>query len=73
MTSSYTETAAAHLVEEIPTGHPSDTVAAAIAGMAAVKLATADTLYVVDGGRRLVGSIAMCDVLRSDGPCVSPT
>src|SRR5688572_21473719 len=62
----HAETAAWHLVEEIPTGHPTDTVAAAIAGMAAVKLATADTFYVVDGGRRLVGTIPMCDLLRSD-------
>jgi magnesium transporter len=63
----HAETAASHLVAEIPTGHPSDTVTATIAGMAAAKLAIADTLYVVDGGRRLVGSISMCDVLRSEG------
>ena len=62
----HAETAASHLVEEMPPAIRVDTVAAAIAGMAAVKLATADTLYVVDGGRRLVGSIPMCDLLRSD-------
>jgi magnesium transporter len=57
------ETARAHLVEDVPIGRPSDTVAGAIAGLTRTRLAAADTLYVVDDRGRLVGAIELCDLL----------
>jgi magnesium transporter len=59
------ETALSHLVSEVPIGRPEDTVADACAGLAAAKPASADTLYVVDGERLLVGAISISDLLRS--------
>ena len=59
------DTALSHLVEHVPIGRPGDTVADAIDGLAAAKPAAADTLYVVDGERTLVGAISIRDLLQS--------
>jgi magnesium transporter len=59
------ETALSHLVTEVSIGRPADTAADALAALAAGKPASGDTLYVVDGERRLVGTISIGDLLRS--------
>lgn len=61
------EAAAQHLARKLPTGHPEDTVRHAIGRLAGSSFEAADTVYVIDHERVLLGVIPLCDLLRAKG------
>jgi magnesium transporter len=57
------ETAADHLVKQVPLGRPHETAATAVATLGGAKLGCTESLFVVDGEQRLLGAIRMRDLL----------
>lgn len=59
------ETVMAHLVEQVPTAHPSDNVEQVLRSLRQQLWASTQYVYVIDGSKRLVGTVSVRTLLAS--------